>query len=90
MHMTLRLDTTARRIDVAARTLLVTSAGDSEELLAYDKLITGTGAVPVKPSIGGLGGPDALGPVDGVHLLHRIRSWAPWSMPDWPPAGSRS
>src|SRR5215467_13437162 len=41
----LRLDTTARRVDVAARKLLVTDAGGGEELLSYDKLVVGTGAV---------------------------------------------
>src|SRR6266567_992850 len=45
--MSLRLDTTARRIDVGGRKLLVTSAGGTEELLGYDKLVIGTGAVPV-------------------------------------------
>ncbi len=67
--MTLRLDTTARRIDVPGRKLLVTTREGHEELLAYDKLIIGTGAVPVRPPIGGL---DALGPDDGVHLLHSM------------------
>src|SRR5260221_13152045 len=67
--MSLRLDTTARRIDVVARKLLVTSPGGGEELLAYDKLVVGTGAVPVRPPITGLAGPGALGPGDGVHLL---------------------
>jgi NADPH-dependent 2,4-dienoyl-CoA reductase/sulfur reductase-like enzyme len=70
--MSLRLDTTARRIDVLARKLLVTAAGGPEELLAYDKLIVGTGAVPVRPPITGLAGPGALGPDDGVHLLHSM------------------
>jgi len=42
----LRLDTTARRIDVPARKLLITSAGGGEEVLGYDKLVVGTGAVP--------------------------------------------
>src|SRR5579862_7309355 len=36
--MRLRLDTTARRIDVDAHKLLVTDADGKEELLAYDKL----------------------------------------------------
>ena len=70
--MRLRPDTTARRIDVPGRKLLVTSAGGGEELLSYDKLIIGTGAVPVRPPISGLAGPDALGTADGVHLLHSM------------------
>jgi NADPH-dependent 2,4-dienoyl-CoA reductase/sulfur reductase-like enzyme len=67
--MRLRLDTTARRIDVAGRKLLVTSAGGDEDIIGYDQLIVGTGAVPVRPPITGLG---ALGPGDGVHLLHSM------------------
>ena len=70
--MRLRLDTTARRIDVPGRKLLITSADGGEELLGYDKLIVGTGAVPVRPPISGLAGPGALGPDDGVHLLHSM------------------
>jgi NADPH-dependent 2,4-dienoyl-CoA reductase/sulfur reductase-like enzyme len=70
MHV--RLDTTARRIDVPAGKLLITDAGGREELLSYDKLVVGTGAVPVRPPIDGLTGPHALGPADGVHLLHSM------------------
>jgi NADPH-dependent 2,4-dienoyl-CoA reductase/sulfur reductase-like enzyme len=70
--MRLRLDTTVRRIDVPSRKLLVTSAGRGEEVLGYDKVVIGTGAVPVRPPITGLSGPDALGPADGVHLLHSM------------------
>jgi NADPH-dependent 2,4-dienoyl-CoA reductase/sulfur reductase-like enzyme len=70
--MNLRLDTTARRIDVPARKLLVTAADGTEELLAYDKLVIGTGAVPVRPPIAGLAGPDALRADAGVHLLHSM------------------
>jgi NADPH-dependent 2,4-dienoyl-CoA reductase/sulfur reductase-like enzyme len=67
--MGLRLDTTARRIDVAARKLLVTAPDGTEDVIAYDQLIIGTGAVPVRPPITGL---DTLGPEDGVHLLHSM------------------
>jgi NADPH-dependent 2,4-dienoyl-CoA reductase/sulfur reductase-like enzyme len=67
--MGLRLDTTAHRIDVAGRKLHITTSGGANELLSYDKLIVGTGAVPVRPPIGGL---DALGAADGVHLLHSM------------------
>jgi NADPH-dependent 2,4-dienoyl-CoA reductase/sulfur reductase-like enzyme len=67
--MRLRTDTTARRIDVPGRKLLVTTAGSGEEVLGYDKLVIGTGAVPVRPPITGL---DVLGPSDGVHLLHSM------------------
>jgi len=70
--MGLRLDTTAHRIDVADHKLLITGADGNEDLLAYDKLIVGTGAVPVRPPMGGLSGPDALGAADGVHLLHSM------------------
>jgi NADPH-dependent 2,4-dienoyl-CoA reductase/sulfur reductase-like enzyme len=66
--MSLRLDTTARRIDVSGRKLLVTDTG-GEEAIGYDQLIIGTGALPVRPPITGLGD---LGPADGVHLLHSM------------------
>ncbi|HEY7429595.1 MAG TPA: FAD-dependent oxidoreductase [Streptosporangiaceae bacterium] len=70
--MALRLDTMARRIDVAGRKLLLTGPGGRDELIGYDKLVVGTGAVPVRPPIAGLGGPGALGPDDGVHVLHTM------------------
>jgi NADPH-dependent 2,4-dienoyl-CoA reductase/sulfur reductase-like enzyme len=70
--MRLRLDTTARRIDVPGRKLQVTTAGGGDEVLSYDKLIVGTGAVPVRPPISGVRGPGGLGPADGVHLLHSM------------------
>jgi NADPH-dependent 2,4-dienoyl-CoA reductase/sulfur reductase-like enzyme len=66
--MTLRLDTTARRIDVPGRKLLLAGPG-GEELVSYDQLVIGTGAVPARPPIAGL---NALRPADGVHLLHSM------------------
>jgi NADPH-dependent 2,4-dienoyl-CoA reductase/sulfur reductase-like enzyme len=70
--MALRLHTVARRIDVPGRKLQLTGPGGEDELLAYDKLVIGTGAVPVRPPIAGLAGPGALGPDDGVHMLHTM------------------
>jgi NADPH-dependent 2,4-dienoyl-CoA reductase/sulfur reductase-like enzyme len=67
--LSLRLDTTARRIDVTARKLLVTGQNGADELISYDKLVIGTGAIPVIPRIDGLG---ILGPDDGVHILHSM------------------
>ncbi len=68
----LRLDTVAHRIDVAGHRVLLGGPGGTEEVLAYDSLVIGTGAVPVRPQLEGLCGPERLGPDDGVHLLHSM------------------
>jgi len=68
--MHLRLDTIARKVDVAGHVLHLTGPGGvAEEALPYDQLVVGTGAVPVRPPISGLAD---LGPADGVHLLHSM------------------
>ena len=78
----LRLDTLATHIDVAdnpsERRLHVRTPDGRDgrdgrdDTIRYDALVVGTGAVPVRPSITGLTGPDTLGPGDGVHLLHSM------------------
>lgn len=71
----LRTDTTARSIDVAQHRILVTAPDWREEWLGYDQLVIGTGAEPVIPPIDGLRDTSvepALGPADGVHVLHTI------------------
>jgi NADPH-dependent 2,4-dienoyl-CoA reductase/sulfur reductase-like enzyme len=67
--MRLRLDTLATGIDVADRRLTVRSADGSTQEIAYDELVVGTGALPSRAGIAGL---EALGPDDGVHVLHSM------------------
>ena len=70
--MQLRLDTLATSIDVASQQLTVRDAAGAESTIAYDELMVGTGASPSTAGILGIGGPDGLGPDDGVHLLHSM------------------
>ena len=60
----LRLNTTAQRIDVDRRELVVDGERGAETI-AYDRLIVGTGATPARPPIPGLELP-------GVLVLHSI------------------
>ena len=70
--MQVRLNTMATEIDVSGRRLHVIDDAGGEDQLAYDQLLVGTGAISARPPIEGLGGPDAFGPADGVHLLHSM------------------
>jgi NADPH-dependent 2,4-dienoyl-CoA reductase/sulfur reductase-like enzyme len=70
--MQVRLNTLATKIDVSGHRLHVVDESGTEDLIAYDRLVVGTGAVSARPPIEGLIGDDALGPDDGVHLLHSM------------------
>ncbi len=70
--MQVRLNTRATSIDVGGRKLTVVDGTGAEDLLAYDQLVIGTGAVSARPPIAGLVGDGALGPNDGLHLLHSM------------------
>jgi NADPH-dependent 2,4-dienoyl-CoA reductase/sulfur reductase-like enzyme len=70
--MQVRLNTLATKIDVAGHRLHVVDETGVEDQISYDQLVVGTGAISARPPIEGLVGPDALGPADGVHLLHSM------------------
>jgi NADPH-dependent 2,4-dienoyl-CoA reductase/sulfur reductase-like enzyme len=65
-------DTRGTGINVKEHTLDVLDSTGAPQQLCYDALIVGTGAISARPPIRGLSGPDALGPADGVHLLHSM------------------
>ena len=65
-------DTRATGINGEEHTLDVLDSTGAPQQLSYDALIVGTGAISARPPIHGLSGPDALGPADGVHLLHSM------------------
>ncbi len=67
--MRLLLEHTAQRIDPAKKSVTTVGPSGEQVELDYDRLVIGTGAVPVRPPISGL---DGLGPHDGVHLLHTM------------------
>ena len=52
--MKLRLETVVHAIESVDHELLLVAAGGPEELIAYDKLVIGTGAVSARPPIEGL------------------------------------
>jgi NADPH-dependent 2,4-dienoyl-CoA reductase/sulfur reductase-like enzyme len=61
----LLLDHTARAINPAGKQVTITAPDGDERQLSYDRLVIGTGAVPVRPPIDGLD-------LDGVHVLHTM------------------
>jgi NADPH-dependent 2,4-dienoyl-CoA reductase/sulfur reductase-like enzyme len=63
--LSLRLDTRAVRIDAGAKTVLLRTADGDEAVVGYDRLVIGTGAVPIEPPIEGIQG-------EGVHLLRTM------------------
>lgn len=70
--MRVALNTRATSIDTVGRQVHTIDADDHTSSLSFDQLVVGTGARSVRPPIGGLSGDDALGPADGVHLLHSM------------------
>ena len=70
--MRLRLDTVARSIQAEGKKVLLSRPDGEDELISYDALIIGTGGLSIRPPIDGLIGSAALGPSDGVHLLHSM------------------
>jgi NADPH-dependent 2,4-dienoyl-CoA reductase/sulfur reductase-like enzyme len=70
--MQVRLNTLATKIDVDGHRLHVVDEAGTEDQIAYDQLVVGTGASSARPPIEGLVGPGMLGPADGVHLLHSM------------------
>ena len=70
--MTVLTDTRATRINSDAHTLEILDVDGAARHLEYDALIVGTGAISSRPPLRGLSGQGALGPKDGVHLLHSM------------------
>lgn len=70
--MQVRTDTRVSAINAADHCLTITTSQGTTEQLDYDAVIIGTGARSTTPAITGLTGPHALGPADGVHLLHSM------------------
>ncbi|HUY07644.1 MAG TPA: FAD-dependent oxidoreductase [Acidimicrobiales bacterium] len=70
--MKVALNSLATQIDPLERRLQITDALGKECQLSFDALVIGTGATSIVPPIDGFNGEGALGPTDGVHLLHSM------------------
>ncbi|WP_448060870.1 FAD-dependent oxidoreductase [Cellulomonas hominis] len=70
--MQVRTDTRATRIDVTGHRVEVATPDGSADVVPYDRLVIGTGALSTIPPIAGLRGTDPLGPDHGVHTLRSM------------------
>lgn len=70
--MNVHINTRVTAINPDDHSITVLDAAGQSTPMDYDSLIIGTGAVSARPPITGLRGQGALGPDDGVHLLHSM------------------
>jgi NADPH-dependent 2,4-dienoyl-CoA reductase/sulfur reductase-like enzyme len=67
-----RMRTRATALEPAQRRVEIRDEDGHADLLVYDAVVIGTGAVSVVPPIEGLTGPTPLNPAHGVHTLHSM------------------
>lgn len=83
----LRRDTRVVSVDPQRRELTVAIAENVREIVSYDALVVGTGAVPLVPPIDGLRGPICSARTTGCTCCTRWVRPSPW--PRTSPAASR-
>ena len=74
--LSLRLDTRAVRIDAAEKSVVLRAAGGAEEVCAYDRLVIGTGAMPIDRRSWGSAKRACACSNDGRHVRTRTASGA--------------